>query len=127
MHGVVGREMHKEKHFDSIGCVYKPLRLFFTPQMWAKHFFVLTDEKLFFTEQQDKEEEPEKEDEPEVGVVKVSHDGHMTIHTVVMYCCHRYHRQKCIIKRSGFMGSSIMDGWTLRDYWPTIEQRMEHF
>ena len=38
-------------------------------QMWAKHFFVLTDEKLFFTEQQDREEEPEKEDEPEVGVV----------------------------------------------------------
>ena len=37
--------------------------------MWAKHFFVLTEEKLFFTEQQDKEEEPEKEDEPEVGGV----------------------------------------------------------
>ena len=46
------------------------LALVSTPQMWAKHFFVLTDEKLFFTEQQDKEEEPEKDDEPEVGVVK---------------------------------------------------------
>lgn len=52
--------------------------------MWAKHFFVLTDEKLFFTEQQDKEEEPEKEDEPEVGVVMKSHDSHVTSLTVVM-------------------------------------------
>jgi hypothetical protein len=58
-------------------------------QMWAKHFFVLTDEKLFFTEQQDKEEEPEKEDEPEVGVVNESRDYpycdhviHVTIDTV---------------------------------------------
>ena len=53
--------------------------------MWAKHFFVLTDEKLFFTEQQDKEEEPEKEDEPEVGVVMKSHDSHVTSLTVVMW------------------------------------------
>ena len=36
-------------------------------QIWARHYFVLTNEKLFFTEQQEKEEEPEKEDEPEVG------------------------------------------------------------
>ena len=28
---------------------------------------MLTNEKLFFTEQQEKEEEPEKEDEPEVS------------------------------------------------------------
>ena len=56
--------------------------------MWAKHFFVLTDEKLFFTEQQDKEEEPEKEDEPEVGVVNGSRDDypycdHVTIHIAI--------------------------------------------
>ena len=36
------------------------------PQMWAKHYFVLNGEKLLFTEQQEKEEEPEKDDEPEV-------------------------------------------------------------
>ncbi len=38
-------------------------------QIWARHYFVLTNEKLFFTEQQEKEEEPEKEDETEVGHV----------------------------------------------------------
>ncbi|XP_064393377.1 1-phosphatidylinositol 4,5-bisphosphate phosphodiesterase gamma-1-like [Halichondria panicea] len=35
-------------------------------KIWARHYFVLTNEKLFFTEQQEKEEEPEKEDETEV-------------------------------------------------------------
>ena len=51
--------------------------------MWAKHFFVLTDEKLFFTEQQDKEEEPEKEDEPEVGVVNGSRDYPYCDHVII--------------------------------------------
>lgn len=35
-------------------------------KMWAKHYFVLNGEKLLFTEQQEKEEEPEKDDEPEI-------------------------------------------------------------
>lgn len=35
-------------------------------QMWTRHYFVLTSDKLIFTEEQDKEEEQEKEEEPEV-------------------------------------------------------------
>ena len=36
--------------------------------MWAKHYFVLTNEQLSFTEQQDKEEDPtEKEEDFEVS------------------------------------------------------------
>lgn len=40
-------------------------------QMWARHYFVLTAEKIYFTEETDKEEEQEKEEEPEVVVSHV--------------------------------------------------------
>lgn len=35
---------------------------------WAKHYFVLTNEKLFFTDQQEKEDDAAaKDDEPDVS------------------------------------------------------------
>ena len=41
--------------------------------MWAKHYFVLTNEQLSFTEQQEKEEDQaEKEEEFEVGHVMLT-------------------------------------------------------
>lgn len=70
--------------------------------MWAKHFFVLTDEKLFFTEQQDKEEEPEKEDEPEVRAC----DSHVIeLFSHVINHSFRFHQLSYTIRRSGFMAN----------------------
>lgn len=58
-------------------CVYTHFVFFFSfavsLQIWARHYFVLTNEKLFFTEQQEKDEEPEKEDESEVSHVTYEH------------------------------------------------------
>ena len=41
-------------------------------QTWAKHFFVLTDEMLVFTEKEE-EPEPEEENEPEVGILQTKY------------------------------------------------------
>ncbi len=43
---------------------------------------MLTNEKLFFTEQQEKEEEPEKEDEAEVSHVTATRN-HVTLKLVL--------------------------------------------